>query len=498
MKKKVRIITRLKYLVPSVICVICISSLLTSLILMPFSIIGSCPPILPIVWEKTWDGEYQEIMHDMVIDSSKDLFIAGEIWDLNYSSNDLFVLKINESFSYNITWGTHMREEFCGMVLDTYDNIIVASTSTGNLSRGKDLFLLKYSNNLTLEWFTNWSGTGIDSCTSVAIDSQDNIYIAGMMNFPKEDVFLVKFNNSGMLKWNRTWNTGFHNISEETLSFVIDSQDQVFLGVQTNFTGAEWVLLKYDSDGNLLSNISYAKQTPLEQLILDSNDNLYAVGSLKDMFLTKLDNNGNLEWNLTCIQEILHGTETIGIDSSDNIYIAGNELTNASTILYGYNMTDYDTYLMKFNTAGVLQWNKTISLGNNLYLEILAFDPLGNIYLGGSLEMIAPGSLSYAIRIFDHLGNRNGSHGGGCIYGDGICKGIYAESPNSYIATINSPCDNKENYDINVVKYNESIINYCPPRPNQEFYFSLQIGLNTFYLILGVLFIIFTVIKRKR
>ena len=139
-----------------------------------------------------------------------------------------------------------------------------------------------------------------------------------MMNFPKQDVFLVKFNNSGILKWNRTWNTGFHNISEEALSFVIDSQDQIFLGVKTNFTGAEWVLLKYDSDGNLLSNISYTKQTPLEQLSLDSNDNLYAVGSLKDMFLTKFDNNGNLEWNLTCIQEILLGTESIAIDHNDN------------------------------------------------------------------------------------------------------------------------------------------------------------------------------------
>ena len=471
---------------------------MTSIILGPFYYIGSCPPISRIVWEKTWDGQYQEIMHDMVVDSSEDLLIVGEIWDHNYSSNDLFVLKINESFSYNITWGTQLREEFCGMVLDTDDNIFVTTTSTSNLSRGKDIFLLKYSNNLTLDWFTNWSVAGIDSCTSVSIDTQDNIYITGTMNFPKQDVFLVKFNNSGILKWNRTWNTGFHNISEEDLSFVIDSQDQIFLGVKTNFTGAEWFLLKYDTNGNLLANISYAKQTPLEQLILDSNDNLYAVGSLKNMYLTKFDNNGNLEWNLTCIQEILRGTESIAIDRNDSVYIAGNELINNSTIVYGYNMTDYDTYLMKFNNSGVLQWNETISYVNNLYLEILAFDPLGNIYLGGSLEKIAPGSLSYEIRIFDHLGNPSVSRGGGCIYGDGSCKGIYVESPNNYITAINSPCYNPENYNIRVVKYNESIINYCPPRPNLEFYFSLQIGLNTFYLILGILFIIYDVIKRKR
>lgn len=465
---------------------------------MPSFKTGSCPPGPQFDWVKTWDGGHQEIMYNMVVDSSKDIFIAGEIWNYSNSSNDIFILKINETFTYNLTWGDQLYEEFCGMVLDAEDNVFIAGTSAGSIPKAKEVFLLKYSNNLTLKWCINWSGTGIDSCTSIAVDSQANIYITGTMNYPNSDVFLLKYNNSGIIQWNRTWTTGFLNISEEVLSLVIDSKDQVFLGVKTNFTGSEWFLLKYDFNGNLLSNSSYTKQTPLEQLVLDSTDNLYAVGSLNDMYLTKFDNNSNLEWNLTCIQKILLGTESIGIDSSDNIYIAGNELINASTILYGYNVTDYDTYLMKFNNVGVLQWNKTVSYENNLYLEILAFDPLGNIYLGGSLELIAPGNLSYAIRIFDHLGNRNGSKEGGCIYGDGFCKGIYAESPNDFIAAINSPCFNRKNYDIWVAKYNESYYNYCPPNPNIWLGYTLQISLNTFYIVIGIIFIIYSVKKRKR
>ena len=496
-KIKVGIITRIKYFLPRIISIIIISVLGTAFILVPFSIIGSCPPGSPIDWAKTWDGGHQEIMHGMVVDSSKDIFIAGEIWNYSNSSNDIFILKINESSNYNRTWGEQLYEEFCGMVLDTEDNVFIAGTSAGDLPRVKDVFLLKYSNNLTLKWFTNWGGSGIDSCTSIAVDSQDNIYIIGMMNYSNTDVFLVKYNNSGIIQWNRTWTTGFHNISEEALSLVIDSTDQIFLGVKTNLTGSEWFLLKYDFYGNLLSNTSYSKQVPLEQLVLDSTDNLYAVGSLNDMYLTKFDNNGNLEWNLTCIQEILLGTESIGIDRSDNIYIAGNELINASAILYGYNMTDYDTYLMKFNNTGVLQWNKTISYGNNLYLEILAFDPLGNIYLGGSLEMIAPGSLSYAIMIYDHLGNRKRSEGGGCIYGDGICKGIYAESPNNFIVAINSPCYNEENYDIRVTKYTELDFSHCPPMPNQWLLLTLQIGLSTIFIIIGISYLIIKEKKRK-
>lgn len=496
-KTKVGIITRIKYFLPRIISIIIISGLGTSFIVLPFFTIHSCPPIPPIDWTKTWGGTHQEIMYDMVVDSSKDIFIAGEIWNDNSSSNDIFILKINESLNYNITWGAHLQEEFCGMVLDTKDNVFIAGTSTSYLPKVKEVFLLKYGNNLTLKWFINWSGTGIDSCTSIAVDSQDNIYIAGMMNYPNTDVFLVKYNNSGIIQWNLTWTTGFLNISEEALSLVIDSKDQIFLGVKSNFTGSEWFLVKYDFYGNLLSNTSYSKQAPLELLVLDSTDKLYAVGSLNEMYLTKFDNNGNLEWNLTCIQEILPGTESIAIDPSDNIYIAGNELIDASAILYGYSMTDYDTYLMKFNNAGVLQWNKTISLYNNLYLEILTFDPLGNIYLGGSLEMIAPGSLNYAITIYDHLGDYQRGEGGGCICGDGICKGIYAESPNNFIAVINSPCYNKENYDIRVTKYTEQDYSHCPPIPNPWLLLILHIGLNSIFIIAGISYLIIKEKKRR-
>ncbi len=436
-------------------------------------------------------------MHKMVVDSSRDIYIGGEMWNNSKSSNDIFILKINESYSYNVTWGDPRHEEFCGMVLDTNDNIFIAGSSTGYLPGAKDVFLLKYSNNLTLEWFKIWGGSGIDSCTAIAIDSLDNIYITGMTNYPYTDIFLVKYDNSGIIQWNRIWTTGFHNLSEETLSMVIDSTDHIFLSVTANITGSEWFLLKYDSFGNLLLNASYGKYVPLEQLVLDSSDNLYAVGSYNDMFLSKFDNNGNLEWSFTCIQGILRGTESLAIDQSDNIYITGNELINASAILYGYNMIDYDTYLMRFNYTGVLQWNHTISHGNNLYLEILAFDPSGNIYLGGSLELIAPGNLSSAVRVIDPSGKIIRSEGGGCIYGDGIVKGIFADSPNNFIVARNTPCYNKENYDIRITKYIAHDSSHCPPIPNPWLLLTLHVGLSTIFIIMGISYLIIKEKKRK-
>jgi len=489
------IIARLKYLIPRIIIIIIVSVIGTGVILIPFSIISSCIVAPPIDWAKMWGGTNQEMMHEMVVDSSREIYIGGEMWNYSKSSNDIFILKINESYAYNVTWGDLNHEEFSGMVLDTNDNIFIAGSSTGYLPGAKDVFILKYSNNLTLEWFKLWGGSGIDSCTAIVVDSLDNIYITGMTNYPYTDIFLLKFDNSGIIQWNRTWNTGFYNISEEPLSVVIDSTDRIFLGVATNITKSEWFLLKYDSSGNLLLNTSYDKYVPLEQLVLDSSNNLYAVGSYNDTYLSKFDNNGSLEWNFICIQDILRGTESLAIDQSDNIYIAGNELINASAILYGYNMIDYDTYLMKFNTTGVLQWNYTISHDNNLYLEILAFDPSGNIYLGGSLELIAPGSLSTAVRVIDPSGKNIRGEGGGCNYGDGIVKGIYADSPNNFIVARNTPCYNKENYDISLTKYSAYDFSHCPPIPNPWLLIALHLGLSTVFIIIGISYLI---IKEKK
>jgi hypothetical protein len=338
------------------------------------------------------------------------------------------------------------------MVSDSNGNIYIAGSTSSYGAGEDDVVLLKYRKNITIEWYRIWGENNSDSCLGIAIDSLDNIYITGIINSPNYDVFLAKYNNSGSLQWNCTWSTEDSSITEKVSSIIIDSSDQIFIGVNTNITGAEWFILKYDNYGILLLNTSYSKYNPLELLVSDSSDNLYAVGSYNDTYLTKFDNQGNLEWNFTCIQNTLPSTEVLAIDPSDNIYIAGSELIDDSIILYGYNISDYDTYLMKFNASGTLEWNRTLVGDNNRYPEILSFDSLGNVYLGGSLELIAIKDLNVFIKIFDSSGNPLRGAGGGWE-GDAYCIGIYAESPQSFFVAENSPRFEGWDYEIILTKY---------------------------------------------
>ncbi|MFX1239254.1 MAG: SBBP repeat-containing protein, partial [Promethearchaeota archaeon] len=68
---------------------------------------------------------------------------------------------------------------------------------------------LSASNSVELNWYCTWGGNLYDEAHGVAVDSSDNIYIAGLTNsFGAMDAVLVKYDSSGMQQWNRTWNGG--------------------------------------------------------------------------------------------------------------------------------------------------------------------------------------------------------------------------------------------------------------------------------------------------
>lgn len=465
---------------------------------MGYNIGFGCPEGPIIEWQKTWGGNNDDIMYEMVVDSTGFFYMSGETWSYGNGSSDLFLVKMNENYTQYTTWGGTESEEFSGMVLGSNDKIYIAGSTSSYGTGEKDVVLLKYNNSLGLEWYSIWDYNGSDSSSRIAVDSLDNIYIAGITNSPYYDIFLMKYNSTGSLQWNYTWSTKTHNITEEVISIGIDSSDHIFLGVKTNITGSEWFLLKYDNSGTLLLNNSFNRYLPLELLVLDSLDNLYAAGSYNDMYLAKFDNNGNLEWNLTCIQNLLRGTEVLAVDPFDNIFIAGTGLINASAILYGYNITDYDTYLMKFNTSGILKWNHTMIGGNNVYPEIIAFDSLGYIYLGGSFEFIATKELGLSIDVFDSSGNVRREEGGGRI---DFCKGIYAESLHNLIVAGNGqryiyPTGTSWDYDIILTKYNGPEV-YCPFHYDLTSKLTLMIIFNGLFFISFISGVIFLIKQRK-
>jgi len=168
--------------------------------------------------------------------------------------------------------------------------------------------------------------------------------------YTSSDAYLNKYDSDGNLLWNITWNTSLYDEAYATAA----TEDCVYVAGDTapsNVSDFDASLNKYDSDGNLLWNITWGGPGSYSATAAaTSGDSVYVAGSGghiggRHAFLNKYDGDGNLVWNITCGSAEGKATAT-----GDNaVYLAGYTL-------------DHDAYLNKYDsTDGNLIWNITWS-----------------------------------------------------------------------------------------------------------------------------------------
>ena len=166
---------------------------------------------------------------------------------------------------------------------------------------------------------------------------------------------LVKFNSSGHYQWSRTW----ISIDEECArGIAIDSSNNIYLaGYTSNTTSGnlDICLVKFNSTGHYLWNrtLGGSSDDQAFQMVLDSSENVYLSGFItntsgavyhEDMCLVKYNNIGQYQWNRTWDGGYNDFATTIALDSSENIYIGGDT--------YNPSFPSFDTCLVKFDITG--------------------------------------------------------------------------------------------------------------------------------------------------
>jgi hypothetical protein len=195
---------------------------------------------------------------------------------------------------------------------------LTAQTSPSFLSVGT--FLLKLDTDGAGVWSRRLDagGPGTNYVNSLNLDSSSNVYVVGTSvigNSAPQDGYIAKYNSSGVLQW----------------------QNQI--------------RAPNTQDNGVLFDVAF-----------DSSGNIYAVGGLGrlvtfsniySLYVFKFDPTGALVW-----QRKIGGTENndrmygngITIDSNDDIYISG--------IYFDYALFTNVAIYVKYNTSGVLQWQR--------------------------------------------------------------------------------------------------------------------------------------------
>lgn len=324
-----------------------------------------------------------------------------------------------------------------GTFLDAQSNSYIAGTFRGTMNVGGqslvsngflDLFLAKLDPNGNFIWQKSFgSSTGSDLAVDVDGDVMGNMYVTGMfsknINFGNgvslnagtsdDDVFVAKFDANGTCLWakmglgdatdygneinvtpdNKILTIGFANsgITFENTTLNNSTNYGMFVSKHNSSGLLEWVRLfsstgevsgrgiSSDASGNALITGTFKGTLTL------GSTSLNASSANGDVFVAKLDANGNTLWAKKFGQTGENYARGIDSDAEGNIYVSGvydTQITFGSLNLNSNGQKDI--FLAKFDANGNAIWAKSIgSTGNDEGCEI-EVNTNGNVFFTGS------------------------------------------------------------------------------------------------------------------
>ncbi len=115
----------------------------------------------------------------------------------------------------------------------------------------------------------------------------------------------------------------------------------------------------------------------------------YTLGSLGgtnqgdfDAFLCKFSSDGVVQWKRQLGTGVEDSSCGVAMDAAGNAFVCGSTLGS----LGGTNKGSVDAFLSKYNNSGVLQWTKQIGTGSNDSSRGLDVDGAGNVFIAGDTQ----------------------------------------------------------------------------------------------------------------
>jgi uncharacterized delta-60 repeat protein len=356
-----------------------------------------------IEWDRTFGGVNFDGGHGVAVDSLDNIFLVGETYSFGAGSADMVLVKYDKSGTqqWNRTWGGADADYGNGVAVDSSDNVYLAG-GTYNFGAGDyDIVLVKYNGNGMQQWNCTWGGDDSDIGYGVAVGSSGNIYVAGFtasFGAGQSDMVLVKYDGNGTQQWNYTWG-GSHNDHGDEVA--LDSSDNVYLAGWTDCFGVgydDMVLVKYDGNGIQQWNCTWggAASDYANGVAVDSIDNVYLAGytysfgaGKSDMVLIKYDGDGTQQWNYTWGGDDYDDGWGVAVDSLDNVYITGS--TNS------FGVGNHDMLLVKYDENGTQQGSCTWGGADYDCGYEVAVDSLDNVYLVGETYSFGAGNFDIVL-----------------------------------------------------------------------------------------------------
>ena len=300
----------------------------------------------------------------------------------------------------NIQWQTRYTsagsfiDKAEDMFVDASGNVYVTGIGRG-ASGGFDYVTIKYDPAGVQIWSSEYNGpgNGLDEAHAITVDGSGNVYVTGWsLGTGGYDYATIKYNPAGVQQWasrytntatgtDEAWDVGVDNAGNV---FVTGSSDGAGINsaattVRYNSAGVQQYANRFEGAGNEIDT-GYA-------IFVDAvTGEAYVAGytfqsAANDFnFLTvKYNLAGAQQWASEYNSPSANFDEAraITVDGSGNVYVTGYTQTLV--------LTNYDYATVKYNSAGVQQWEQRYNGTGNDYdrANAIALDVTGNVYVTG-------------------------------------------------------------------------------------------------------------------
>jgi len=351
---------------------------------------------------KAIGGPESEEGNSLIQTSDGGYAIAGFTTSFGAGKEDVYVVKLDANG--NLQWTKTIggpEYDWGNSLIQTSDGGYVIAGYTTSFGAGKaDVYLVKLDAKGNLQWTKTIGGPEGEAGFSLIQTSDDGYAIAGIIiSFDLEegdiydDVYVVKLDANGNLQWTKTiggesWDWGYSLLQTSDGGYAIAGSTQSFgAGLSDAY------LVKLDANGNLqwTKTIGGPKSESGRSLI-QTSDGGYAITGFtysfgagkKDVYVVKLDANGNLQW-----------TKTIGGENDDEGFSL-IQTSDGGYAIAGYTSSfgagETDVYVIKLDKNGdaCCAVSQTSQVGSGGTLS----SPTPSIGSGGTLSPPTPSTSS--------------------------------------------------------------------------------------------------------
>lgn len=398
-------------------------------------------------------GSGSEINNSMVRTADGGYALAGRTLSNdgdvsgNHGGADFSIVKFSShgNIEWKKTFGGSANDN-PGTIIQTADGgyaIIGTSLSNdGDVSGNhgsSDIWLIKLNSSGILQWQKTFGGTKEETGSSIIQTSDGGYTLAGHTNSNNGDVtmnqgnfdfWVIKVTSMGILQWQKT----FGGTGIEDLNSFIQTSDGSYImagntssndgNVSGNHGGVDFWVVKINSTGTLQWQKAFGGTNgEIAYSIVQTSDGGYTLAGrtgsndgnvsgnhgLQDFWVIKINSVGTLQW-----QKTFGGTDNdVGqsmVQAADGGYvIAGNTQSNDGDVSGNHGSSDI--WVIKLNSTGILQWQK--ALGGTAYDEDFTIiqTPTGYLVAGrtnsnnGDIAGPVNGSFDFIILRLDTNGN---------------------------------------------------------------------------------------------